>query len=285
MTDRHREPIGGLAAVFAHPHYRRFTAAGALALRTRRRAHRPPAPPDRGRGGHRRSIPGPRRWPMSARREKALRGGQDRDGRGDRGRSSRWTPGRGPVLDPRRRDRPVAGRSAPRRGDHLWRARRDQRCRPCRGTGRPPPGGRSSGWPSRASRRTRCTWSLPSSAPGQGPLRPLPQRGSRQPPDRDHRGGRTKAGALACHASQSDTAEEIAELRARSTAIMGVVHEGCTRVPRPTVPAARPTFFLEAGLRGLFVPRPRPVPCRRRLELVLVVGLGGWPCGSLLLGG
>jgi len=50
-----------------------------------------------------------------------------------------------------------------------------------------------------------------------------------------------KLAALACHASQVDTAEEIAELR---TALDrdGIVYEGYTRV-RPTVPAARPTFF------------------------------------------
>ena len=32
MTDRQREPIGGLAAVFAHPDDESFTAAGAMAL-------------------------------------------------------------------------------------------------------------------------------------------------------------------------------------------------------------------------------------------------------------
>ena len=32
MTDRQREPIGGLAAVFAHPDDESFTSAGALAL-------------------------------------------------------------------------------------------------------------------------------------------------------------------------------------------------------------------------------------------------------------
>jgi len=50
-----------------------------------------------------------------------------------------------------------------------------------------------------------------------------------------------KLAALACHASQEDTAEEIAELRAALDRD-GVVYEGYTRV-RPTVPAARPTFF------------------------------------------
>ena len=45
----------------------------------------------------------------------------------------------------------------------------------------------------------------------------------------------------ACHASQEDVAEEIAELRAALDRD-GVVYEGYTRV-RPTVPAARPTFF------------------------------------------
>jgi len=50
-----------------------------------------------------------------------------------------------------------------------------------------------------------------------------------------------KLAALACHASQQDTAEEIAELRAALDRD-GVVYEGYTRV-RPTVPAARPTFF------------------------------------------
>jgi len=50
-----------------------------------------------------------------------------------------------------------------------------------------------------------------------------------------------KLAALACHASQEDTAEEIAELRAALDRD-GAVYEGYTRV-RPTVPAARPTFF------------------------------------------
>ena len=50
-----------------------------------------------------------------------------------------------------------------------------------------------------------------------------------------------KLAALACHASQSDTVDEIAELRAALDRD-GVVYEGYTRV-RPTVPAARPTFF------------------------------------------
>jgi LmbE family N-acetylglucosaminyl deacetylase len=50
-----------------------------------------------------------------------------------------------------------------------------------------------------------------------------------------------KLAALACHASQADTAEEIAELRAALDR-EGAVYEGYTRV-RPTVPAARPTFF------------------------------------------
>jgi len=50
-----------------------------------------------------------------------------------------------------------------------------------------------------------------------------------------------KLAALACHASQEDTAEEIAELRAALDR-EGAVYEGYTRV-RPTVPAARPTFF------------------------------------------
>lgn len=50
-----------------------------------------------------------------------------------------------------------------------------------------------------------------------------------------------KLAALACHASQADTAEEIADLRAALDRD-GVVYEGYTRV-RPTVPAARPTFF------------------------------------------
>ena len=50
-----------------------------------------------------------------------------------------------------------------------------------------------------------------------------------------------KLAALACHASQADTAEQIAELRAALDRD-GVVYEGYTRV-RPTVPAARPTFF------------------------------------------
>ena len=50
-----------------------------------------------------------------------------------------------------------------------------------------------------------------------------------------------KLAALACHASQEDVAEEIAELRAALDRD-GVVYEGYTRV-RPTVPAARPTFF------------------------------------------
>ena len=50
-----------------------------------------------------------------------------------------------------------------------------------------------------------------------------------------------KLAALACHASQVDAAEEIAELRAALDRD-GVVYEGYTRV-RPTVPAARPTFF------------------------------------------
>lgn len=50
-----------------------------------------------------------------------------------------------------------------------------------------------------------------------------------------------KIAALACHASQADTADEIAELRAALDRD-GVVYEGYTRV-RPTVPAARPTFF------------------------------------------
>lgn len=50
-----------------------------------------------------------------------------------------------------------------------------------------------------------------------------------------------KLAALACHASQPDAAEEIAELRAALDR-EGAVYEGFTRV-RPTVPAARPTFY------------------------------------------
>jgi len=42
-------------------------------------------------------------------------------------------------------------------------------------------------------------------------------------------------------ASQTDVAEEITELRAALDRD-GVIYEGYTRV-RPTVPAARPTFF------------------------------------------
>lgn len=50
-----------------------------------------------------------------------------------------------------------------------------------------------------------------------------------------------KLAALACHASQADTAEEIAEIRAALDRD-SVVYEGFTRV-RPTVPAARPVFY------------------------------------------
>lgn len=49
-----------------------------------------------------------------------------------------------------------------------------------------------------------------------------------------------KLAALQCHASQADTAEEIAELRA-AIERHGGIYEGYTRV-RPIVPAPHPTF-------------------------------------------
>ena len=92
--------------------------------------------------------------------------------------------------------------------------------------------------------RTPCTWSRPSSVPAAATTSPRrrgpPATGSRSP----NVAGR-KLAALACHASQTDIAEEISELRA------ALDRDG-------------------VDLRGLYRVRP---PCRAAPDLLLAAGL------------
>ncbi len=186
MTDRQREPIGGLAAVFAHPDDESFTAAGALAL-----AH------DAGRTVRLLLLT-----------------------RGEAGNAER-TPDLD-LADTREEEMRCAaakiGMDEVTVVDH--------------------PDGRLA----ESGIAPHAVYVVaPVFGPGHRSYDLSPEEGAAS-----HRieitevAGR-KLAALACHASQTDIADEISELRAALDR-EGVVYEGYTRV-RPTVPAARPTFY------------------------------------------
>jgi len=213
VSDRQREPIGGLAAVFAHPDDESFTAAGALAL-----AH------DAGR-----TV----RLLLLTRGEA---GNSDRapdldhpDGRLAEVPFSTLVDEIALWLADRRPDAVITfgAHGVTNDADHVVV-------------------GAATRW---AVERLAESGIAPHAVyvvapvfgPGQRRYDLSPEEGAAS-----HRvditevAGR-KLAALACHASQSDAAEEIAELRA-ALDNEGIVYEGYTRV-RPTVPAARPTFF------------------------------------------
>ena len=238
MTDRQREPIGGLAAVFAHPDDESFTAAGALALahdagRTVRLLLL-----TRGEAGNAERSPD---LDLADTREEEMRCaaakiGMDEvtvvdhpDGRLSEVPFSTLVDEIALWLADRRPDAVITfgAPGVTNDADHVIV-------------------GAATRW---AVERLAESGLAPHAVyvvapvfgPGHRSYDLSPEEGAAS-----HRieitevAGR-KLAALGCHASQTDVAEEMAELRAALDR-EGAVYEGYTRV-RPTMPATRPTFF------------------------------------------